>query len=80
MHCKKCGASIELTDAHCSQCGAKLKLGWKKPPALIRLVMQIVSLLMCLTLIASLITTVLLADIRRRNDQRLKEWMAKKKA
>lgn len=64
MHCKKCGASIELTDAHCSQCGAKLKLGWKKPPALIRLVMQIVSLLMCLTLIASLITTVLLADIR----------------
>ena len=64
MHCKKCGASIELTDAHCSQCGAKLKLGRKKPPALIRLVMQIVSLLMCLTLIASLITTVLLADIR----------------
>lgn len=63
MHCKKCGASIEATDIHCSQCGAKVKAGWKKPPAPIRLVMQLVSFLACLALIVSLIATALVADL-----------------
>lgn len=63
MHCKKCGASIEATDIHCSQCGAKVKASWKKPPAPIRLVMQLISFLACLALIVSLIATALVADL-----------------
>ena len=64
MHCQKCGASIEMTDVHCSQCGTKVKTSWKKPPAPIRLVMQLISFLMCLVLIVSLIATALVMDIR----------------
>ena len=63
MHCKKCGTSIEATDIHCSQCGAKVKASWKKPPAPIRLVMQLVSFVACLALIVSLIATALVADL-----------------
>ena len=63
MHCKKCGTSIEATDIHCSQCGAKVKASWKKPPAPIRLVMQLVSFVVCLALIVSLIATALVADL-----------------
>ena len=63
MHCKKCGTSIEATDIHCSQCGAKVKASWKKPPAPIRLVMQLISFLACLALIVSLIATALVADL-----------------
>ena len=63
MHCQKCGASIEATDIHCSQCGAKVKASWKKPPAPIRLVMQLISFLACLALIVSLIAAALVADL-----------------
>ena len=63
MHCQKCGASIEATDIHCSQCGAKVKASWKKPPAPIRLVMQLISFVACLALIVSLIATALVADL-----------------
>ena len=64
MHCYKCGTEMPEGSAFCPSCGEKAKKGWKKPPFLLRILMRLISLVLCLVLTVSLIATVLLIDVR----------------
>ena len=64
MNCKNCGAEVAEGSAFCSACGAKIPKEKKRPIAPVRLLMQLGSFVLCLVLLVSLVSTVLLADVR----------------
>lgn len=64
MQCKKCGAALEEGSAFCPACGKKAKKRGRRPIFPIRWLMQGLSLVLFLALMAGLLATVLLADVR----------------
>lgn len=64
MHCKKCGAALTGDGSFCPTCGKKVPRKSKRPIGPIRLVLQLASFVLFLALLASLLGTVLLADVR----------------
>lgn len=64
MKCKKCGAKLPKGTTVCSGCGEAVatKQPRKRPPFPIRLLLQLISLVLCLVLTVTLLATALLAD------------------
>lgn len=63
MDCKKCGAPVEEGTAVCPTCGTEIQPERKGPNGLTRLLLQLISLVLCLALTVSLLAAVVLTDV-----------------
>lgn len=71
MKCEHCGAEWAESMDFCPNCGGQpVKISKKQPPAAVRVLLVLLSIVLSVALIGSLLTTVLILDYRQVTDKR----------